>query len=234
MVFLELLQETRGSSRVLMGILGNLLNCVKGVTTPLKFLKGLGIAFQALQNWASSRIKGGIPWFLSSCSGNLGVLLKLGRGHQGTSRVASGKSSLLSSCMGVRGLLSSHYREIGSHLALRGESCGFSHVAARSLGFLLSCDGDFRELLMLPQGIQVSFLVVSRCTGVLSNHCRGIGPHLTLRGECRVSQVAARALGLSRVATGTSRNFSCCLREVRPPFKFEGAPQDFYRVTAGE
>ena len=68
MVFLELLQETRGSSRVLMGILGNLLNCVKGVTTPLKFLKGLGIAFQALQNWASSRIKGGIPWFLSSCS----------------------------------------------------------------------------------------------------------------------------------------------------------------------
>ena len=49
MVFLELLQETRGSSRVLMGILGNLLNCVKGVTTPLKFLKGLGIALQALQ-----------------------------------------------------------------------------------------------------------------------------------------------------------------------------------------
>ena len=196
MVFLKLLQETRGSSRVLMGILGNLLNCIKGVTPPLKFLKGLGIALQALQeNWASSRIKGGIPWFLSSCSGNLGVPLKFGWGHQGTSRVASGKSSLLSSCMGMRRLLLSHYREIGPHLVLRGESCGFSHVAARSLGFLLSCNGDFRELLVLPHGIQVSFLVVSRCTGVLSSHCRGIGPHLTLRGECRVSQVAARSFG---------------------------------------
>ena len=57
MVFLKLLQETWVSSRVLMGISGNLLNCIKGVTPPFKFLKGLGIALQALQeNWASSRI----------------------------------------------------------------------------------------------------------------------------------------------------------------------------------
>ena len=203
MVFLKLLQETWGSSRVLMGISGNLLNCKKGVTPPFKFLKGLGIALQALQeNWASSRIKGGIPWFLSSCSGNLGVPLKLGRRHHGTSHVVSGKSSLLSSCMGVHGLLSSHYREIGPRLALRGESCGFSHVAARSLGFLLSCDGDFRELLVLPQGIQVSFLVVSRCTGVLLSHLRGIRPHLTLKGECRVSQVAARSFGFVSSCNG--------------------------------
>ena len=39
-------------------------------------------------------------------------------------------------------------------------------------------------------------------------------------------------LGSSQVVTGTSGNLSCCLREVKPPFKFLGAPWDSSRAAA--
>ena len=42
------------------------------------------------------------------------------------------------------------------------------------------------------------------------------------------------ALGSSQVETWTSENFSCCLREVRTPFKLQGALQDSTRVAAGD
>ena len=79
------------------------------------------------------------------------------------------------------GLLSSHCRAIGSHLTLRGESCGVSQIAAGSFGLLSSCDGDLREPLLLPRGSQASIHVARGTSGFLLNHCREIGPHLELR-----------------------------------------------------
>ena len=43
------------------------------------------------------------------------------------------------------GFLSRHVSGKGPHLALRGESPGFSQVAAANLGSLTSYDGDFRD-----------------------------------------------------------------------------------------
>lgn len=75
----------------------------------------------------------------------------------------------------------------------------------------------------MPQGIQDSFRVARGNEGLLLRHCRGIGPHLILRGECcDVSLVAVGSLGSSRVASGTSGNLSCCLRKVMPHFKSRG------------
>ena len=46
---------------------------------------------------------GGISWFVLNCGGWLGIPLQVPRGTQGASRVASGKSSLHSSCKGEPG-----------------------------------------------------------------------------------------------------------------------------------
>ena len=55
------------------------------------------------------------------------------------------------------------------------------------MGFLLSCDGDLREPLVVPQGSQASFPVVMGTSGLLSRCCRGIGPHVELRQETQGS-----------------------------------------------
>ena len=61
---------------------------------------------------------------------------------------------------GDSGLLSSRYRGVRRHLALNGESCGFSRVAAGSLTFLSSCDRELRECLVFSHRSQASSLVV--------------------------------------------------------------------------
>ena len=78
----------------------------------------------------------------------------------------------------------------GPHLALRGESRDFSQVRAVGLGFLSSCDGDFRDPLVLPQKIQVSFRVARGRLGFPSSWCRGLEPHLELRQETQGSSPA--------------------------------------------
>ena len=47
-------------------------------------------------------------------------------------------------------ILETHSRN-GPHLALRGESPGFSRVAPGNLRFLSSYDVDLRDLILLPQ-----------------------------------------------------------------------------------
>ena len=44
------------------------------------------------------------------------------------------------------------------------------------MGFLSSCDMNLRVLLILPQGSQVSFRVVTGTSGFLSSHFRGNRP----------------------------------------------------------
>ena len=58
-----------------------------------------GIALHAVQrNQASSRGKGEVSWFFSSCGGNLQYILELRLGWPCKRRVCSAMSGLLSSC----------------------------------------------------------------------------------------------------------------------------------------
>ena len=74
--------------------------------------------------------------------------------------------------------LSRHCSGKGPHLVLRKESHGFSRVAAGSLGFLSSCDGDLRDLLTLPPRIQVSFRDSRGTSELLLSCCQRRGPCL--------------------------------------------------------
>ena len=87
--------------------------------------------------------------FLSSRDGNVRELLELYQGCQGPFQAARGKV----------GFLSRHCSRKGPHLALRGESPGFSRVATLKFVFLLSYNGnlrDLRDLHGLPQESSVS------------------------------------------------------------------------------
>ena len=58
-----------------------------------------GTSLETLQfERASSHIEGGIPWFSSRLGGKFGVPFELQHGPQSPTRVASGKSGLISSC----------------------------------------------------------------------------------------------------------------------------------------
>ena len=135
----------------------------------------------------SSRDEEGNPGLFLSCGGNLGVplewlrvcreLLELPQGCQGPFRGSRGK---------VR-FLSRHQKGKGRHLELKGESPGFSQVAAGNFGFLSCYSGDLRDLLVWPQECPVSIRVVRGLSEFLSNRCWVLCPHLELRPEPLVS-----------------------------------------------
>ena len=85
---LQMRWDTWGSSQVSAGNLAFISSCDGDLWAPLsgqkviKFLscfeRELGIALEVLQETrASSRIDGGISWFVSSCSGRLGIPLQV-------------------------------------------------------------------------------------------------------------------------------------------------------------
>ena len=80
------------------------------------------------QKQDSSWVVAGPSMFLLSRDGNVGELLELHQGCQGPFQAARGKV----------GFLSRHCSRKGPHLALRGESPGFSRVAAGNSGLHLS------------------------------------------------------------------------------------------------
>ena len=106
----------------------------------------------------------------------------------------------------------------------------------RNLGFPLSCDGYLREPLELHKGSQASFQVSRGNSGLHSRLCRVIRPHVVLRRECLFFffKLQGEAWGSSRVKMRTSENLSCCLRDVRPPFYWQGSPRYSSHVAAGE
>ena len=62
---------------------------------------------------------------------------------------------------------------------------------------------------------------------LLWSHGRGIGPHVTLKGETRgLSRVAAGNPGFPRLVIVTSGSFSGCLWEVRNTVMLGGASRD--------
>ena len=125
-------------------------------------------------------------WFFLTCGRTLGVPLECRRMCQGSSWVASKLSRTLSRLKSEDGnSLQCHSRK-GPHLALRGESPGFSRVAPENLGFLSGYYLDFRDRLVLPQEGQVSRRVARGLLGFLSSQCRVLGPHLELRPQPQV------------------------------------------------
>ena len=145
--------KNHGSSWVLTGTSGNLSCILRGVRHPLSCEGKLGIPFKSRQRNPTSlhlelrrEIRGSL-WVVTGTSGNLLCFLK---GVRPPFKMRGGNS----------GLLLSHYRGIRHHLALKGESCGFSRVAAGSLTFLSSYDRELRECLMFPHRSQASSLVV--------------------------------------------------------------------------
>ena len=129
-------------------------------------------------------------------------------------------------------LVSSHDREIGIKDALKGEYRGVSQVVVATLGSL-DCDGDLRELLRVPMGIQ-EHCGVGRClSGLHWVWCNGIGAHLELRREPQdsspvvmwVSVCICFPLELSKgfqasrgVEFGTWGSFWISNRGIRSPF----------------
>ena len=107
---------------------------------------------------------------------------------------------------------------------MTGESRGFFRVVVQSVGFLLSYDGELRELLVCPQVSPVSIRVVRGSAALLSTHGRGVGPQDALKGEPRgFSRVAAGNPWFPRLVTVTSGSFSLYLLEVRNTADLGGA-----------
>ena len=81
------------------------LICIKVSSIHSNFKRILLISLETLQ-WerASSHVAGRIPWFSSRFGRKFGVPLELRRGPQGSTRIASGKSGLISSCDGHLGI----------------------------------------------------------------------------------------------------------------------------------
>ena len=146
-----------------------------------------GISLKTLQQeGASSNDDGGTSWFFSCCGG----ILKLGRGTQGASRIASGKSSLHSSCEGeleisLQGkytssrllsrnslFLSSGNRDLGVVFTVHPGIQASSQVEAKNSALLLSCDGYLLEPIEWPKGSQASCGVLREVSGLLSRPCR--------------------------------------------------------------
>ena len=82
-------------------IMGTLWSSIKQVKAPYVFDGEHRIVLHAVEgNRASSCSKGKVSWFFSSCGGNLGYILELGRGWPFKTRVCSAVSGLLSSYKG--------------------------------------------------------------------------------------------------------------------------------------
>ena len=142
-----------------------------------------------------------------SCSGTLGVPLEWIRLCCGISSVGSKVSMTLLRLKWDVEFLSRCPSGKGPHRALRGESPGFSQVAAANLGFLSNYDWELRDTFVGPQEIPVSILAARGFSGFLCSRCWGRGPYLDLKLESQ---------GSSPVPTWISGFLWSFQRGVRP------------------
>ena len=146
---------------------------------------------------ASSHIEGRIKYFFLSCGRKRGIALELHRGPQGTTRVASGKSSCHSRCEGPLGI-SLLCRGIGPYLELMLEPQGSSLVRTWITGFLWSFNRGVRPRLVLRQGGPLSSRGVKGVSGFLSSGHRHLGLYLQVPKGCHTSfRVLSGSLGYS-------------------------------------
>ena len=161
----------------------------QGCQLPFQIKRERGISLEKLQRKrASSHDDRGTSLFLSSCR----RILKLGRGIQGASRVAPGKSNLHLSCEWELGsaLSSLQGKKTSSRLVSRNyvflssgdcDHCvafkvhpgsqASSRVEAKNSALLSSCDGYLLEPIVWPKGSQASCGVLRADSGLLSRHC---------------------------------------------------------------
>ena len=116
--------------------------------------------------------------------------------------------------------LSRHFSEKGPHLAMMGESRGFSRVVA---GFL-SYDGDLREPPMLAQGTPISIRAAMGSWGLLSSHYKANTPYKDLCPETPCSSPMATRISVLH------SNFS---QGVRPCFEWKQRTPLSSRVVMG-
>ena len=135
-------------------------------------------------------------WFFLTCGRTLGVPLECRRMCRGSSWVASKLSRTLSRLKREDGISLQCHSGKGPHLALRGESPGFSRVTPETLGFFSSYYLDFRDPLVLPQEGQVFRQVSRGLSGFLSSQCRVLGPHLKLRLQPQCSYPGLTWIGV--------------------------------------
>ena len=110
--------------------------------------------------------------FLSSYDGEIREPLVLPQGIPVPIPVAGERGIALQSWQGNQASIRTEGEISRSFL-----SCG------RKFWVPSNCDGDIRELLMVPMGSQESFRVVRGLSGFLWGWCNGRGPHLQLRRE---------------------------------------------------
>ena len=128
-----------------MGILGNFLSCIRRIKDPFEAQEGMW-AFSRDTQWRrpSSRVKGIISWFFSSCARKLGFPLLFQLGPQGPTRVAAGKSSLHVSCEWTLGTPLQSVRALHPHQELRPEPQDSSPVLTVFSVFLWSFNSGVR------------------------------------------------------------------------------------------
>ena len=119
--------------------------------TVSNFNRELGISLETLQQEvASFQDDGGTSWFFLGCIRSLELPL----GTLGASRVAPGKSSHHSSCEGELGIaLDMVQGNLASRHVERGISWSLSSWG-RKPWVSSACEGDLRELLIVPIGSQ--------------------------------------------------------------------------------
>ena len=101
-------------------------------------------------------------------------------------------------------MLSRPSKKEGLHLAMMGQSRGFSRVAGGNLGFLSSYDGELGKRFVLPQGSPVSIRFEMGSAELLLIQGRGIRLQFALKGESQgLYQVAAGNFRVLRVAMVT-------------------------------
>ena len=143
-------------------------------------------------------------------SRKLWIPLELQQGTKRTSRVASGKSSLLLSCEWKHGIALEVLQKnlFSSHIE-GGISWFFSSCSGKIV-FLSSCNRDLREPLKLPQGSQASFQVARVAVWI---------PLQTVQGNRASFRVEAETRGSYGVSTGESGLVSCCGMKLRFPLE---------------
>ena len=179
-------KETRCSFRVRLVFRGNFWLSSSMSSTVSNFQRDSGISFETLQ-WerASSCDDGGTTCFFSSCGTTCGFSLELRRGTQVSSSVAPGKSSLHLVAGGARHC--SRVTEGELSLKTRWRRILKSSSSYHRKPWVPStCDGDLRELLMVPIGSQEYFGFGRDLSGLHWAQCNGRGPHLEWRSEPQV------------------------------------------------
>ena len=108
------------------------------------------------------------------------------------------------------------------------------HVLLGTSGFLLSCEGYTGEPLGFHKGSQASFQVAGGNVGLLSSHCRGIGPHRVDGGLSWFFSSCGGKVGVPLELRQGSQETLYCLREIKPPFMLQWGTWDCSQVITGE